>query len=129
MLSCLMMTVAMALLCYRIYTAWVNIGIVFLYCFVSFHSATAAVILLKITFFPAAALCVFPFALIFSAYFCCLAAYSLNKCGEFRCYGGDNYFSCVGSVCIRLIFPFVFAVLLSLAESLLALILTLGVSA
>ncbi len=128
-LSCLFLTVAMAFLSYRIYTAWVNIGIVFLFCYYNFRSATAAVILLKITFFPAAVLCVFPFALIFSAYFCSVAVFSLNKCGEFRCYGADNYFSCAGSVCIRLVIPFAVAVLFSLAESLLALILTLGVTA
>lgn len=126
-LSCLLITLAMCLLSYRIYTAWVNAGIVFLYCFLNFRMASASVILLKITFLPAAVLCVFPFAVLFTAYFCCVCVFCFNKSNEFRCYGGDNYFSCVGGVCRRLVLPVCFVVLAALAESLLALILTLGV--
>ena len=128
-LSVLLLTVAMSMLSYRVYTACVNAGIVFLYCYMNFRSAAAAVILLKITFLPAAVLCVFPFAIVFAAYFCLVCVFSLNMSRDFRCYGSDNYFSCVGSVCKRLIFPFLFAALCALTESLLALILTLGVSA
>ena len=118
-----------ALLSYRLCTACVNLGILFFYSYMNFRMAVASVILLKITFLPAAVICVFPFTFIYCAVLCCVCTFSMSVGIENRCVGRGGYFVRFGECCRSLILPFCSVCLLAAAESLLACLLTIGVSA
>ena len=125
-LSFTLVAAVMVFLSYTIYTAWINLIITFAYTFFFFRSATAAVILLKITFLPSAVLCVFPFAIIFSAALCLICAFTIGRSGELL-YCGRQPFRRIGATFRPLIFPLIFIAAAALLETILACILTVGV--
>ncbi len=121
---------SMIIICcsYRFFTTFLSSAVLFFFCYLNVRNITICLAALKLSFLPAALICIIPCILLYQAIFVFFVLFSMKKASEFGYYNNNDYFCCVTDVLKSCYIPVICVCAVCIAETILTFILTIGIS-